>query len=76
MKTLLNRSSLLTTLRVFHKDEGGMEAVQAVITTAVGAMVMAGVYYLWQSAKVGGSTGIKGALINTLATLFQFNFNS
>jgi hypothetical protein len=71
MKTLPNRSRMLNAVRAFHQDEGGMEAIQSVITTAIAAMVMAGVWYLWKTTKINGQDGISGAISSSVNSLLS-----
>jgi len=42
---------LASTIRMFHADEDGMEAIQGVMIAAIGAVVLAVVIKKWPSIK-------------------------
>jgi Flp pilus assembly pilin Flp len=59
-------------LRHFHNDEGGAEAIESVVVLALAAVVVVGIYFLWNSAEVGGeSGGISGGIAKVIGALFE-----
>ena len=44
-------ANLKTTIRTFHKDEEGMEALQVVMIIAIGAVILLAIIKLWPSIK-------------------------
>lgn len=60
----------------FDRDEAGMEALQSVTIFALAAMVLAGVYWIWNSADVGdGATGatagLRGTIVANIKAVFE-----
>jgi len=71
MGSLKVKSQLGSALRKFHDDEGGMEAIEAVVTLAIAAVILCGIFYLWNKADVNGEDGLLGATTNFLGELFK-----
>ena len=60
MKQLAKQPSFTRALRAFHEDEGGMQSIEAVVVLAIAACVLVGIYFLWQKATIGGTSGVTG----------------
>jgi Flp pilus assembly pilin Flp len=63
----------LQVVKRFHQDERGMESLESVMLFAVAALVMTGVYWIWDQAQINGGTGLKGGVtkaVNSVFTLF------
>lgn len=73
MTSLEKTSKWQTAVNRFHKDERGMQSIETVVILAMAAVVVVGIFWLWNTADVGGSEGgIKGAV----ATLLEKTFTS
>jgi len=55
-------------VKSFHEDDGGMEAIQAVVILAVSAMVLVGLHTIWQEK-------IKTGTEDELQSMFSLDFS-
>lgn len=62
MNSLFNKLHLPETVRRFHHDEQGMAPVESIMTLGVCAVIMYGIFKLWDDK---GKTGV-GKLIETI----------
>ena len=46
----------------FHNDERGSNSLEQIVIFALGVMVLAGVWYVWKEAPVGGTAGTGGGV--------------
>jgi Flp pilus assembly pilin Flp len=70
MKQLVKQPSLTRALRAFHDDEGGMQSIEAVVLLAVSAVIVVGIYALWNQVEVNGGEGILGGVANLIGSAF------
>jgi len=65
----MSLSNLTQSLRTFHEDEDGIEAIQVVMIVAIAAIVLIAVMttgdeiYKWMKDKWSGGQGLKGKKI-------------
>ena len=63
--------SVRKSIKRFHSDERGMQSIETVVILAIAAVVVVGIFWLWDQADVGGNTGIKGAVANLVGEVFD-----
>lgn len=73
MSNLLSTQRIKAGIKRLHKDERGMQSIETVVILAIAAVVVVGIFWLWDKAELGGEEGgVKGAI----ATLLQATFDS
>jgi hypothetical protein len=67
MKALCKKTKVLGALSRFHQDEQGAESIENICALLIAALVLYGVYEIWESKQLGDSN--QGGLFATITSV-------